>query len=309
VKATVVIPVHNMACVLGAQLDALYHQTVATPWEVVVVDNASTDDTLAVAQGWARRFSRLRVVEATQRPSAAYARNVGAANAWSTGAGAGSVGAGNVGTGTAGGQMATDALLYCDADDIVGPGWVAAMVEALQEHDLVTGPFETERLNPPHIAGLMPAFTTGCLATAYQFLPYATTANLGVHRGLFDALGGFSANYRVANDLDFAWRAQLAGSTLHFEPRALVHRRFPQNLALVARRQVSYASDAALLYRDYRRYGMPTNSLVGAAGAWLSLALHIPTLFLPSRRGPWCRDAGHRLGRLVGSVRHRCLYL
>ncbi|PZS18307.1 MAG: hypothetical protein DLM54_08580 [Acidimicrobiales bacterium] len=294
-NATVVIPVRNMATVLGAQLDALYHQTATTPWEVVVVDNASSDDTLAVAQGWAQRFSRLRVIEAAERPSAGHARNVGAS----------SVGGRSIG----GPAVATDALLFCDADDIVGPGWVAAMVEALHEHELVTGPFECYRLNPPHIARLMPAFTTGSPPTAYQYLQYATTANMGVRRGLFDALGGFRARYFTGNDLDFTWRAQLAGATLYFEPRAVVHRRLPQRLGLVARRQASYSSEAPLLYQDYGRYGMPASPPLRAVRYWLALTLRSPALLLPSRRGPWCRDVGHQLGRLVGSARHRCLYL
>ena len=55
----------------------------------------------------------LRLVDSSDRPGASHARNVGARAA------------------------TAPALAFCDADDEVGPGWVAAMGNALVRHDFV----------------------------------------------------------------------------------------------------------------------------------------------------------------------------
>ena len=55
VDLTVVIPAHNAAATLGRQLDALVAQEWSGSWEVVVVDNRSTDATVyCVAEGSGR---------------------------------------------------------------------------------------------------------------------------------------------------------------------------------------------------------------------------------------------------------------
>ena len=55
----VVIPNRNMAATLGRSLGSACHQG---PDEIVVVDDASTDDSLAVIEHWANQFACVRVV-------------------------------------------------------------------------------------------------------------------------------------------------------------------------------------------------------------------------------------------------------
>jgi glycosyltransferase involved in cell wall biosynthesis len=111
-KLSVVIPCFNAASTLGTQLEALARQRYNQDWEVIIADNGSTDGSLAVAESYKSRLPGLRVVDSSDRRGAAHARNIGALN--STG----------------------DHLLYCDADDEVAPGWMAAMAEALSRHEL-----------------------------------------------------------------------------------------------------------------------------------------------------------------------------
>jgi hypothetical protein len=42
-----------------------------------------------------------------------------------------------------------DAFLFCDVDDEVAPGWLAAMGEAVFRHDFVTCRLDSEKLNAP----------------------------------------------------------------------------------------------------------------------------------------------------------------
>lgn len=117
-RLTVVIPARNAATTIADQLRAVVAQAAEQAAEVLVVDNGSTDGTGDVARG----FPGVHVLV---EPRAGLNR------------------ARNAGTRAAGG----DAILLCDADDIVGPGWLAALAEAALEADYFGGPLDVSTLN------------------------------------------------------------------------------------------------------------------------------------------------------------------
>jgi glycosyltransferase involved in cell wall biosynthesis/predicted Zn-ribbon and HTH transcriptional regulator len=73
VAVSIVMPVHNRAGCVGMAIDSVIAQSYKN-WELIVVDDGSTDDTLGIAR--AVRDSRVRVV-ATQHRGVAHARNTG----------------------------------------------------------------------------------------------------------------------------------------------------------------------------------------------------------------------------------------
>jgi glycosyltransferase involved in cell wall biosynthesis len=81
---TVVIPVHNYADYVIEALESVAAQTLPLI-DLVVVDDASTDDSLAMVLAWCTakqaRFNRLLVVRHTQNAGLAAARNSGFASA------------------------------------------------------------------------------------------------------------------------------------------------------------------------------------------------------------------------------------
>ena len=201
VALSVVIAAHNAADTIGAQLVALLAQKCDRAWEIVVVDNASTDATRAIVTAVSAGHARVRVVEATHGRGPAYARNVGARAARGR------------------------ALAFCDADDIAGPVWVATMADALAVHAFVSGPLELARLNAAWLVDSRGSFgTTGPTRFEDRF-PFASSCNLGIHRNVFLDLGGFEESLPVGEDIDLSMRLSGRGTDLTFAPGAVVHYR------------------------------------------------------------------------------------
>jgi len=281
---SVVMPVYNGADALDEQLAALASQDYAGPWELVVADNGSDDASVALATEWGERLPSLRVVDASTRRGCAAARNIGAELA------AGSV------------------LVFCDQDDIVQPGWLAAMASALQTHELVVGCNEFATLNPmePH-AGAVSAKEPDRRGDQYGFLPFGMSCNLGIHRRTLEAFDGFDEAVSGADDVDLCWRVQLGGHPMLLEPGAVVAKRRRTTTGGVWRQHFDFGGRDVLLYRKFARQGMPRRlRWAGRRYAWL--VVHVGDLARPLRRRSWVRVAAAQAGRLVGSLRFRTLY-
>ncbi|MFD1506951.1 glycosyltransferase [Georgenia yuyongxinii] len=283
---SVVVPALDAAATIATQLDALAAQDADVGWEVVVVDNGSTDATVEVCRTYAAVLPSLRVISCTT-PGTSAARNAGAAAAF--------------------GKL----LLFCDADDQVAPGWLAAMTRALThtDADAAGGAIENDLLNP----GSQPYLPRhpDHLPVVAGFLPRAITANLAVRRDAFEALGGFAPEYDYGGpDTEFCWRLQLAGFRLAYAPDAVVHYRHRHELRAVARKAYRTGISRGRLFRDYARHGMPRPRLVGVLVRWAGLAAQAPVALLSPRvRWRWTEQASAAAGRVSGSVRFRVLYL
>ena len=149
------------------------------------------------------------------------------------------------------------------------------------------------------------------LADHFGFLQYATGANCGFRFEVFDQLGGFEDTYRAGGDeVEFCWRAQLAGFRLVFAPDAVIHYRARQGAWAQARQSYGYGKAYPRLYRDFRGHGMPRGSAMRGIKAWWWIVSHVSWV---ARRGTernaWFRGVGIHIGRLVGSLRWRVLYL
>src|SRR6185369_6430357 len=74
-ELSVVIPAFNEELRIAEQLDALLEQTWDGTWEIVVVDNGSTDATFALVDGYSRNHEQVRVLRAAEQRGLNYARN------------------------------------------------------------------------------------------------------------------------------------------------------------------------------------------------------------------------------------------
>lgn len=277
---SVIVPVRDSASALASQLECLAAQDYRGAWELVIVDNGSTDGTRDVAAKRIERFPRARVVDASARRGVNFARNAGAHAA------------------------AGDFLVFCDADDEVAPGWLAALARGADECEIVGGWMDTDALNDRSIqASRAWSASTDGLPVALGFLPYAVSANCGIWHDVLDAVGGWNEAYEGCTDVELSWRSQLAGHCLGFAPDAVVRYRFRRTLRGVARQFFRIGSAETRLYRDFHGRGL-RRDLREALRAWAWIAVNLPAAgWLRERRGFWVRTAARRMGRLAGSMR------
>lgn len=274
---SVIVPVRNGLPWLEDQLKALVAQQCRQTWEVIVADNVSTDLSVSVVQGFADLGHPVRFVDASAVHGPAAARNAGVRAA------------------------AGELLAFCDADDIVQPGWLAACVEALANADLVGGVFDSWSLNGlqapcPRVFALPPAMRQ------FGFLQAGLSSNLAVHREAFDEVHGFAEDLTVGEDTDICWRMQLRGYKFVVAEDAVVARRDRSGFAKVLARFTAYGRCGPVLYRRFKGSGQK-RELTVAAKSWAWLVLSIPRLAYRDRRIEWAEIAGWRAGRLFESVK------
>ena len=275
---SIIIPCRNAARTIEETLQALADQKWPAAWEVIVADNGSTDNLARVVAKYTLRIPHLRLVDASARRGASYARNIGV----------------NAATG--------EYILFCDADDVPAAGWAVAMEKAVRMHGFVASRLEFEKLNSPVVRS-----ARGCTQIVglqqFRFLPFphAGSGTLGITRALHDAVAGFDETIPICEDIDYCMRVQQQGIKLEFVPDAVLHCRLRASKKGVYAQASQYAEYEVYLYKKYgaghlwewwrwRKYLQAWRNLLGR----MSELLRTPegkTLFA------W------RLGRLMGLLK------
>jgi cellulose synthase/poly-beta-1,6-N-acetylglucosamine synthase-like glycosyltransferase len=234
---SVLIPCYNAEATLGETLEALVTQRWDEPWEIVLADNGSTDGSAALFRSVAAANPGIpmRVVDASAQRGQPFALNVAMAAAQAP------------------------AFAFCDADDVPGEGWVAAMGRALAEHPLVACRFDFDRLNRGWVRAYRGQMQEEGL-DPLPFLPglvHAGGGSLGFHRSVIDRIGGFDTDFIYLLDTEFCVRAQLAGYTIHFVPEAVMHIRSRQSLPSIFRQSFNWGLYEMKLVARHRDRGVP----------------------------------------------------
>ncbi len=199
-QVSAIICTHNREQYLGAAIDSLLAQNFAN-FEVIVVDNASTDRTPDIVTA-KQADPRLRYVYEPV-PGLSVARNTGAKAAQS------------------------DILAYLDDDAVASPDWLRSIYVAYQTHEklAIAGGKVTllwvEGMTPPPwlsagLAGNLGAYDLGDIFL-YVEQPQLTPRglNYSIRKTFLDQIGGFDPNLgRVGKNL-------LSNEELHMTALAL----------------------------------------------------------------------------------------
>jgi GT2 family glycosyltransferase len=191
--ASIVIPVLNQVAYTRRCIEHLEKHT-DIPYELILIDNASTDGTAVFLQSL-----RARVITNTT--------NRGCAGAW------------NQGIGASRGRY----IVLLSNDVLVTRGWLGQLVSFMEAegHGIVSPAVRAGRLDYD-LSAYAQAFTGVC---ARATRPDPSSCCLVVAREVFDRVGLFDEQFRIGTfeDMDFKWRARRAGVTMAMTGAVLVH--------------------------------------------------------------------------------------
>ncbi|QFT84607.1 putative glycosyltransferase EpsJ [Halomonas sp. THAF12] len=224
-RFSVVIPVYNGGEAIDATLGSVLDQR-ETDFEVWLVNDGSTDDTLQRLTRWQRRDARIHVIDQANG-GVARARNAGAAHAR--------------------GEL----IAFLDADDLWAPDKLEAHAAFHERHRGVEISYARIAFLHPDDSGLEAARThstvpTGALALeqALGENPVCTTSNLVVTRACWQASGGFREGMQHAEDQEWLARAIAGGARAVGLQRVLVGYRLSTG---------GLSADLPAMYAGWRR--------------------------------------------------------
>jgi len=197
---SVIVPVYNGEATIQTCVESLLELDYPRErFEVLIVDNRSTDGTRAIL----RRYP-VRVLEETEAQSSYAARNLGIR------------------------ESRGEVLAFTDADCVVEHGWLRAIARAIAPSDVggVAGPIESYASDSPIERYQANRALRAERAYHHHVLPFAQTANAAYRRSVFDGVGLFNPAIIFGGDLDLSWRMQRElGLRLVYEPLAFVWHR------------------------------------------------------------------------------------
>jgi len=213
---TVVVSTHNRAHLLRPCLDALRRQcATASTYEVIVVDNNSTDGTATVINDFVGGDSPIRTLR-EPRQGVSYGRNAGIA--------------------AARGRI----IAFTDDDIRVAPDWVARIVHAFEkdEHaECIGGPVRPLWASPPP-RWLDRRHWSPLSVTDYGEEPFditsdrprcLLTSNMAFRREVFDRIGVFSPVFPRAQDHELQVRFWSGGGRARYLPELVVYTMVPES--------------------------------------------------------------------------------
>ncbi len=200
---SIIVPTYNAADTLPACLSALQQQVVDPElvpfWEIIVVDDGSTDATTQIVE----QFDGVRLITHETNLGRSDARNNGAL--------------------AAEGEI----LLFTDADCRPTPDWLMKMLAGFNDPAVigVKGAYLCDQKE------LIPRFTQLELEDKYdelarhRYISFIDTYSAGYRRDTFFAVDGFdqSLAWRSGEDQDLSFRLAADGQKMVFAPEARVY--------------------------------------------------------------------------------------
>lgn len=223
VKITVILCTYNRCQILAETLESVGASRLpeSVDWEVLVVDNNSTDQTRKVAEDFCRRYPRRFRYLFEGQQGLSFARNAGIR------------------------ESQSEILAFADDDAIVEPDWLWNLTSALLEGEW-TG--AGGRIIPewqgqlpgwlstadPNTMGPFSAFNLGTEAGPLRRPPFG--ANMAFRREAFEKYGDFRAdlgrsggNLQGREDVEFGNRLLARGERLRYEPNAVIRHLTPES--------------------------------------------------------------------------------
>jgi GT2 family glycosyltransferase len=221
---SVVIPVRNEEAMIGRSLDALSSLDYSRErFDVIIVDNGSTDNTIEVVKAFADRLRITIVCKPDVRISAL--RNTGAR-----------IGKGPI-------------LAFLDADCLPRPDWLNTAVKLVAQHEtaIIGSPY----LIPPGSSWVACAWQELGAPPTFAPVSYVPSGDLIVRRAVFESIGGFNESIQTNEDCEFCLRARMLGFPVYASAAlAVVHLGTPQTISQFVRKHHWHGTHVFRVFRQ-----------------------------------------------------------
>ena len=274
---TLVVPARDRAAMVAKLLESVaLMDDLDRPAQVIVVDDASHDDTAAVA----RHHGATVITHPTPKGPGA-ARNSGL-------------------------EAATTALVaFVDSDCVLRPGWLAPLLAHLDDPTVALVAPRIVAAHPStHVVDRYEAARSpldmgplGGYVVPLTRIAYLPAAALLARVAPLRALGGFAAELTVGEDVDLVWRLHAAGWRVRYEPGATVAHSHRTQLGQLLKRRAQYGTSAAVLTNRHPGQVTPL-----AVSGWSALAWALAAL-----GGPGGAVAGAGVGVMTSALLPRKL--
>lgn len=196
---SVIVPVYNGQSTIAACVESILAQDYPKDlYEIIIVDNNSTDDTSEVVQRYPVRLVYQRKL---QTPSAT--RNLGI-------------------------QVAkANFFAFIDADCIASPTWLRSLLPPLFDPDVGAVSGCTLAHQPVSLVQHFFSERNLLLVDDRELYIALLTCNMACRRNVVDQVGLFDEYLPTIEDLDWGWRLQSgAGKRIVFASEAVVHHQY-----------------------------------------------------------------------------------
>jgi len=290
---TVVVCTYNRAELLADALHSLLQLETAQrfTYEILVVDNGSTDDTADVCEAFMRDARLACRYVREDRPGVAAARNRGiraARGAW---------------------------IAYCDDDQLADSTWLAELLRLAEQRGarVVGGTIElvgertAQPLSPVYQRLLAPG-GRGRSVQPFSRRDALNSGNSMAHRSVFEQVGLYDeASEAGGEDTEWFLRLLAAGITAWYTPRAIMRHRVPDyRQTSDYLRWLSLRQGWNRARIDIRRRGIAAAIAAALLRAGQALVIHRPLGIYARARGFEERALERQCGwwRAAGYVRH-----
>ncbi len=218
IHISVVICTYNRAVYIPDAIKSLSEQTLQKElFEVIIVNNNSTDDTAEVCKKCIETYTSMNIVYTNElNQGASFARNTGA-------------------------KIARSPLLcFMDDDAIAEPDYLFRITEFFKIHPSAGGlggriipkyiPEEPKWMSH-YVSSMVGNFHYAPITCAFKPGKYPLESNMVVPKSLFDEIGGFNTalpgvkgTLRIGGEgKDFFLRLQAKGVIVYYDPEIIVH--------------------------------------------------------------------------------------
>jgi cellulose synthase/poly-beta-1,6-N-acetylglucosamine synthase-like glycosyltransferase len=213
---SIVVPTYNGADRIGRTLKALEEQDFPGDYEIVVVDDGSTDGTADVVS----EFKEVRLVcQKNAGPAAARNRGVEECN----------------------GEL----VLFTDDDCVPREDWLRRMSEAFENEDVigVKGAYRTNQKEVVARFVQLEYEDKYRLLQKHENIDFIDTYSAGFRRDIFIESGGYDTTFPVAcaEDVELSFRLSTQGCKMRFVPDAIVYHTHPDSLWKYLRKKYKFS--------------------------------------------------------------------